>query len=75
MTVCTGSLWAVGVRVHVVTRNDVNPHIGASNVSCRTPSCRRNGRFATAVVEQVEICIAEMTISYAIDEIMETRLG
>lgn len=49
----------------------MNSNVRAGNIVIPSPSCG-NGRFAAAIVEEFEICIAEMTICDAIDDVVET---
>lgn len=64
------------IRIHVVTRNDVHPHIGRRPAHVRSLApLHRHRRLAATVVEQVHIRIAEMPIRQAVNHIVKARLG
>lgn len=69
----SGSLWA-GVRVHVVAGYDVHSHIRPRHFLLPSTS-GRHGRLAAAIVEQVEIRIAEVAVGNAVDNVVEAGLG
>jgi hypothetical protein len=48
----------------------MNPNVGAGDIVISSPRCGY-GRFAAAIVEEIEICIAEVTICDAIDDVVK----
>lgn len=70
-----GSLWT-GVRIHIISGNDVDTHIrrGTTHVVPLTPR-NRNRRLAAAIVEKVDVRVAEVTIRDAIDDVVEAGLA
>lgn len=58
------------VAVHIVARYDVDAHIRSRNIGLSSSRCR-DGGFAAAVVEQVDICIAKMSICDAVDDVVK----
>ena len=70
----SGSL-RTGVRIHIIARNDVNSHVRPRvSLGLSSSSYCGNGRFTATVVEQIEICVSEMAICDAINDVVEARL-
>lgn len=74
MRMISGPLRAC-VWVHVVARYDVNSHIRSGCRIGLSTSCSGHCRLAATIVEQIEVCVAEMAISYAVDYVVKARLG
>lgn len=66
-----------GVRVHVVSGDDVDAHFArrpGHTLGARPPR-ERDGGLATAVVEQVDVSTAEMPVAGAVDDVVDARLA
>lgn len=65
-------------HVHVISGNDVDPnavaHVRAGDILLPS-TCRRHRRLTAAVVEQVEVCVPEVAVRDAVDDVVEARLG
>lgn len=60
------------VGVHIIAGDDMNSHIRSCYFLLPSTLCA-DSRFAAAVVEQVHICIAKVTICDAIDDVVKAR--
>lgn len=65
-----------GIRVHIVSGNNVHAHIGRRPAHIvALPARHRHGRLAAAVVKQIHVRIAKVPIRDAVDDIVEARLA
>lgn len=64
------------IRIHIVSGNDVDSHIGRRSTHFVPLAPRhRNGRLAAAVVEQIDVRIAKVPVRDAIDDVVEAGLA
>lgn len=62
------------IRVHIIAGYDVDPNISGGSTTFGTlTSSNRDSGLATAIMKQINISIAKMSVGQAIDDIMETR--
>lgn len=64
------------VRIHIVAGNDVHAHIGRRPTHVVALASRHRHRcLAAAIVEQIDVGIAKVSIGAAIDDVVEARLA
>lgn len=66
-----------GVRVHVVPGDDVDAHFSRRprHPLGPRPPRERHGSLAAAVVEQVDVGAAEVSVTGAVDDVVDARLA
>lgn len=67
-----GSLRA---RIEIIAGDYVDTNITWPGDVGLTATCRRDGRFAAAIVEQLHVGTAKVSISYAVDDVVKAWLG
>lgn len=76
VSMCIAAALRTGVRVHIVTGNNVHANIRGRTTNI-VPLAARHGhrRLAAAIVKQIYVSIAKMPIRDAIDDVVKARFA